>query len=195
MQEKKFVSLLGLMGILFVLGLLLPESFWHTAGYEAEEAALTIPTEKMKIEPNELGEVLVVCTPMPDENDEEEEEPQNVPSSESSQSTNSTELNPMVPDTTYRDSRPPFQSVSWTTEKHALVPNDELPTEPGVNGRTLFKPRTHQIVDGDSLESLARRYLYDPERAMDIYESNRDKLDSPNMLPIGMVLTIPDPEW
>jgi nucleoid-associated protein YgaU len=53
-------------------------------------------------------------------------------------------------------------------------------------------PRTHIIIDGDSLERLANRYLGDPRRGGEIYELNRKLLSSPDLLPIGAELTIPD---
>lgn len=53
-------------------------------------------------------------------------------------------------------------------------------------------PRRHFVVDGDSLEKLAGRYLDDPQRAGEIYEANREQLASPELLPIGVELVIPD---
>ncbi len=54
------------------------------------------------------------------------------------------------------------------------------------------EPRTHVVVDGDSLERLASRYLSDPKRSREIYELNRDVLTAPDLLPIGAELKIPD---
>jgi hypothetical protein len=51
--------------------------------------------------------------------------------------------------------------------------------------------RTHKIVDGDTLHTLAERYLGDANRYLEIYEANRDVLPSPEMLPIGVQLRIP----
>jgi len=52
---------------------------------------------------------------------------------------------------------------------------------------------THKIVDGDTLRALAERYLGDGDRYLEIYEANRDVLPSPEVLPIGVELTIPGP--
>jgi nucleoid-associated protein YgaU len=52
-------------------------------------------------------------------------------------------------------------------------------------------PRTHVVVDGDSLERLAGRYLDDSSRGNEIYEANRELLASPDLLPIGVELVIP----
>jgi hypothetical protein len=53
-------------------------------------------------------------------------------------------------------------------------------------------PRKHVIIDGDSLEKLATRYLDDPRRGSEIFELNRELLSSPDVLPIGVELRIPD---
>jgi nucleoid-associated protein YgaU len=51
--------------------------------------------------------------------------------------------------------------------------------------------RTHKVVDGDTLPALAARYLGSAKRAGEIYESNRDVLSDPRLLPIGVELKIP----
>lgn len=56
------------------------------------------------------------------------------------------------------------------------------------------RPRRHRIVDGDTLEKLARRYFGDPARAEDIYQANRKVLSSRGILPIGVELAIPTPD-
>lgn len=53
------------------------------------------------------------------------------------------------------------------------------------------KSITHKIVDGDTLEKLAERYLGSADRYMEIYEANRFLLPGPEVLPIGVELKIP----
>jgi nucleoid-associated protein YgaU len=48
----------------------------------------------------------------------------------------------------------------------------------------------HKIRDGDSLPLIAERYLGDAGRAEEIYQTNRDVLASPDLLPIGVELRI-----
>jgi nucleoid-associated protein YgaU len=50
---------------------------------------------------------------------------------------------------------------------------------------------THRVVDGDSLEGLAKQYLGSPDRAGDIFNANRDVLSDPRLLPIGVELKMP----
>ncbi len=73
-----------------------------------------------------------------------------------------------------------FPSGSETTTSKDGDP-DEINTE----------PRRHKIVDGDTLLELAEKYLGDRDRYLEIYQANRDTLPSPEVLPIGIEITIP----
>jgi nucleoid-associated protein YgaU len=52
-------------------------------------------------------------------------------------------------------------------------------------------PRSHTIVDGDTLPALAERYLGSADRALEIYAANKNLLPGPDVLPIGVELQIP----
>ncbi|MBN2291387.1 MAG: tail protein X [Pirellulales bacterium] len=62
---------------------------------------------------------------------------------------------------------------------------------PGDDNRFASGPSLHVIVDGDTLDSLAKQYLGDASRAREIFEANRHILTDPNALPIGVELEIP----
>jgi hypothetical protein len=79
----------------------------------------------------------------------------------------------------------PATTISAATDNQVSPPPWPAPEE-------SIEPRTHIVIDGDSLERLASRYLSDPQRGREIYELNRDKLSSPDLLPIGVELKIPD---
>ena len=53
--------------------------------------------------------------------------------------------------------------------------------------------RSHTVVDGDTLSTLATRYLGSSGRFAEILEANRNLLHNADMLPIGTVLRIPPP--
>ncbi|WP_428306035.1 LysM peptidoglycan-binding domain-containing protein [Lacipirellula sp.] len=65
----------------------------------------------------------------------------------------------------------------------ALAPLPEIETVP--------TERTHVVHAGDSLESLAKRYLGDEARALELFDLNREVLENPHLLPIGAELAIP----
>lgn len=53
----------------------------------------------------------------------------------------------------------------------------------------------HVVVNGDTLEKLAERYLHDSGRSLEIFDLNRDQLSNPHLLPIGVELRVPvDPD-
>jgi len=49
----------------------------------------------------------------------------------------------------------------------------------------------HVVQNSDTLEKLAKRYLGDENRALEIFDLNRDVLDNPHLLPIDAELRIP----
>jgi len=49
----------------------------------------------------------------------------------------------------------------------------------------------HVVRNTDTLEKLAKRYLGDSGRALEIFDLNRDQLSNPHLLPIGAKLRIP----
>lgn len=65
------------------------------------------------------------------------------------------------------------------------------PPHHGASNGASQMPREHRVRDGDSLEMIAEKYLGDPLLANVIFQANRDRLQSPDLLPIGVKLTIP----
>jgi nucleoid-associated protein YgaU len=47
------------------------------------------------------------------------------------------------------------------------------------------------IHNGDTLERIAARYLGDANRALELFDLNREVLANPHLLPIGVELRIP----
>ena len=68
------------------------------------------------------------------------------------------------------------------TPRQTPAPSHEPPKE--------FR-RFHRVVDGDSLPTIAGRYLGNPNRYLEIFEANRKVLHQPDLLPLGVRLEIP----
>ncbi|HEY6564333.1 MAG TPA: hypothetical protein VIY86_07530 [Pirellulaceae bacterium] len=51
--------------------------------------------------------------------------------------------------------------------------------------------RYHRIIEGETLESISARYLGSPDRALEIFATNRDRLTHPDILPLGLQIRIP----
>jgi nucleoid-associated protein YgaU len=94
----------------------------------------------------------------------------------------------------------PVESVAYPDATPATIASfDETVRPPSPVGlptsAELAPPpptRTHRIVDGDSLPKLATRYLRDAARSAEIFDLNRELLHSPDLLPIGAELKLPD---
>lgn len=77
---------------------------------------------------------------------------------------------------------PPEVAVKPTTPTEA-IPREDKPAEPAL--------RQHVIVNGDTLQRIARRYLGDASRAGEVLDWNRNVLNDPTVLPLGRTLKIP----
>ena len=93
---------------------------------------------------------------------------------------------------------PPLVSLMRLEEQPSNVPelSQEYPDFSRqaivpVAGSEPDRPKTHRIVDGDTLAALAERYLGSASRAPELFEANRRLLQDPELLPIGAELTIP----
>ena len=49
----------------------------------------------------------------------------------------------------------------------------------------------HTVASGDTLSKLAKRYLGDANRYMELFDANKDSLTDPNLIKVGQKLTIP----
>ncbi len=86
-------------------------------------------------------------------------------------------------------SRPRFDNTALPTAPTARV-SLEWTQPPDVSEQ----PRgflTHRVRSGETLSSLARRYLGSSDRYREIYLANRDVLATPDRLTAGMELKIP----
>jgi nucleoid-associated protein YgaU len=89
-------------------------------------------------------------------------------------------------------SQPTTLPASYAAPVNTAVTENQFAPPPWPVQDEVAEPRTHFVVDGDSLERLASRYLSDPQRSREIYELNRQVLSAPDLLPIGAELKIPD---
>jgi nucleoid-associated protein YgaU len=89
---------------------------------------------------------------------------------------------------------PPALPVSFQPLEPTAAPNVWRPDPTVRPSKPLAKPRPYRLRDGDTLESVAERYLGDRERAAEIFELNRDVLPRPDVLPIGVTIVIPPRE-
>lgn len=86
----------------------------------------------------------------------------------------------------------PSTGLSWPPAATHRAPDLEQDVfGPPVASAAPRETILHKIRDGDTLPSLALRYLGDHLRFREIYELNRDRLAAPDLLPIGLEIRIP----
>jgi nucleoid-associated protein YgaU len=79
----------------------------------------------------------------------------------------------------------PAHNRSWDTVPAAPASHDT------ARGNEQRDGRTHVIQPGDTLTSLASRYLGSQTRFQEIYRANRELLPDPDRLPLGATIQIP----
>jgi nucleoid-associated protein YgaU len=77
------------------------------------------------------------------------------------------------------------------TPSYAPAAGGPPPFASSFGGGGASETLRHRVVDGDTLTALAERYLGSANRYLELYELNRDKLASPDLLPIGAELKVP----
>ncbi len=92
-----------------------------------------------------------------------------------------------MPAMSERNRPSPEDHASWGTAAGVGMPNLHASADAGQDAA----PRTHTVIDGDTLSSLAARYLGEADRYLEIYQWNSDVLANPDVLPIGQILRIP----
>src|SRR4051812_45009693 len=81
--------------------------------------------------------------------------------------------------------RPSYRSLKAKTASRPKAAEEAAPEEaPAV--------RRHTVAEGETLFTLAQRYYGDGSRIADLYQANKDTLATPDHLPPGAVLVIPE---
>src|SRR6185437_2720339 len=84
------------------------------------------------------------------------------------------------------------QSASLETSSPGKVlPVSRMPSMPSAAETSNLHWRTHQVQVGETLSSLSRRYLGTADRYRELYAANRDVLESPDQVPVGVTLKVP----
>jgi nucleoid-associated protein YgaU len=93
-----------------------------------------------------------------------------------------------APAVTDRRNRP-YQEMNFDELAQRFDPAKTPPARQPLNSGK----RTYVVRQGDNLTGIARKTLNDSSQSavMKIYNANRDKLSSPNVLPVGAELCIP----
>jgi LysM repeat protein len=91
----------------------------------------------------------------------------------------------------------------WGTTEYQLEANqlwDKIKQHPGWENEVQAEIKAEKsdiygyytVESGDTLSKLAKHFLGDTNRYMDIFNINKDQLNDPNMIKVGQRLKIPN---
>jgi len=80
---------------------------------------------------------------------------------------------------------------SGTPSRHPAMEASSSPPPAAFTALLAPAPRTHRVASGDTLTRISNRYYGTSSRWQDIYNANRDKLLSADVLPLDVELKIP----
>ena len=64
--------------------------------------------------------------------------------------------------------------------------------EPAPAPEPVVEERVYEVVSGDTLGAIAKKYYGKASEYMKIFEANRDILDNPDLIKVGQKLKIPE---
>lgn len=99
------------------------------------------------------------------------------------------QLSPNLDSRSFEVRRPDEMSRSGIATQTAVAPIRPRNDSPIMANTKRFK--SHQTVQGETLQGLAMKYFGDPNYYLDIYVANRNVLNNPAELPTGTQLRIP----
>jgi nucleoid-associated protein YgaU len=104
-------------------------------------------------------------------------------------------ISPVTPPVPPQSQLPPVDYLPAQAQKY---PSDARPAYSTTQSDRAVHIRAerpeevrHVVQNSDTLEKLAKRYLGSEERALEIFDLNRNVLDNPHLLPIDAELRIP----
>jgi nucleoid-associated protein YgaU len=89
----------------------------------------------------------------------------------------------------------PNQAVKnevWDKIKYVDANYSDLTADIGIDASLPLPARVYEVVSGDTLSKIAKRFYGDPAQYMKIFEANRDQLKDPDRIQIGQKLKVPD---
>ena len=84
------------------------------------------------------------------------------------------------------DTENTFNMITISTPEPEPEPVAVVEEEPAS------EERIYEVVSGDTLGAIAKKYYGNASAYMKIFEANRDILDNPNLIKVGQKLQIPE---
>jgi hypothetical protein len=80
----------------------------------------------------------------------------------------------------------------WNEIKRIDRAYPDLIADIGVDASLPIPARIYEVVSGDNLSKIAKKFYGDGRQYMRIFEANKDQLADPDKVRVGQKLTIPE---
>ncbi len=79
----------------------------------------------------------------------------------------------------------------WNQIKAVDAGYADLTADIGINASLPVPPKIYEVVAGDNLSKIAKKFYGDANKYTKIFEANKDQLKDPNLVKVGQKLKIP----
>ena len=89
----------------------------------------------------------------------------------------------------------PSQAIKdavWDKIKAVDAKYADLTADISVDSSLPVPAKIHEVVSGDTLSKMAKKYYGDANKYMKIFDANKDQLKDPNKIQVGQKLKIPE---
>jgi len=89
----------------------------------------------------------------------------------------------------------PNQSIKnevWNQIKSVDPKYADFTADIGVDAALVVPPRMYEVVAGDTLSKIAKKFYGSASEYMKIFEANKDQLKDPDKIRVGQKLRIPE---
>jgi hypothetical protein len=80
----------------------------------------------------------------------------------------------------------------WNQIKAVDAAHADMAADIGVDAALPVPAKIHEVVSGDTLSKIAKKYYGDAGKYMKIFDANKDQLKDPDKIQVGQKLKIPD---
>ncbi len=79
----------------------------------------------------------------------------------------------------------------WDQIKKVDAKYADLNADISINASLPVPAKVYEVVGGDTLSKIAKKFYGDANKYMKIFEANKDQLQDPNKIKVGQKLRIP----
>jgi nucleoid-associated protein YgaU len=80
----------------------------------------------------------------------------------------------------------------WDKIKAIDAKAADLTADIGIDSNLKAPAKVYEVVAGDTLSKIAKKYYGDANKYMKIFDANKDQLKDPNLIKVGQKLKIPE---